>query len=42
VVRLGKSLLEGPAKAEGIVGLLTSLTRMCEISVDMADLTVAR
>ncbi|MEM2882382.1 MAG: phosphate uptake regulator PhoU [Candidatus Bathyarchaeia archaeon] len=42
LIRLGKSLLEGPAEAEAIFGLLGSLTRMCEISVDMADLTASR
>lgn len=41
LIRLGKSLLEGPAGAEAIFGLLGPLTRMCEISVDMADLTAS-
>ncbi len=42
LIRLGESLLEGPARVEAIFGLLSSLTRMCEISVDMADLTASR
>jgi len=42
LIRLGRSLLGGPARADAIFGLLSSLTRICEISVDMADLASSR